>query len=141
MSSESVGINITKYKIMGFVLASAFGGVGGAIFAFQGGFLAPISFGFIKSIEIFVIVVLGGMGSISGAIVAATFLTFLPEVLRDFEQYRLLLYSGLLVVTMLFRPQGLMGTRELEPKRYIKNVIELVKKLKNKLFKRKGSDE
>ena len=81
------------------------------------------------------------MGSISGAIVAATFLTFLPEVLRDFEQYRLLLYSGLLVVTMLFRPQGLMGTRELEPKRYIKNVIELVKKLKNKLFKRKGSDE
>jgi len=141
IASESVGINITKYKIMGFVLASAFGGVGGAIFAFQGGFLAPISFGFIKSIEIFVIVVLGGMGSISGAIVAATFLTFLPEVLRDFEQYRLLLYSGLLVVTMLFRPQGLMGTRELEPKRYIKNVIELVKKLKNKLFKRKGSDE
>ncbi len=81
------------------------------------------------------------MGSISGAIIAAIFLTFLPEVLRDFEQYRLLLYSGLLVVTMLFRPQGLMGTKELEPKRYIKKVINLIIKLKNKLFNSKGSDE
>lgn len=141
IASESVGINITKYKIMGFVLASAFGGVGGAIFAFQGGFLAPISFGFIKSVEIFVIVVLGGMGSISGAIIAAIFLTFLPEVLRDFEQYRLLLYSGLLVVTMLFRPQGLMGTKELDPKANIKKSIGFIIMIKNKIFKTKGSDE
>lgn len=140
IASESVGINITKYKIMGFVLASLFGGLGGAVFAFQGGFLAPISFSFIKSVEIFVIVVLGGMGSISGAIIAAVLLTFLPEVLREFEQYRLLLYSGLLVITMLFRPQGLMGTRELDPKRQIKRVYNFFKKLIKKNIS-KGSDQ
>ncbi len=139
IASESVGINITKYKIMGFVLASLFGGLGGAVFAFQGGFLAPVSFGFIKSVEIFVIVVLGGMGSISGAIIAAIILTFLPELLREFDQYRLLLYSGLLVVTMLFRPQGLMGTKELDPKKQIRKVYRFIKKIIKKDIN-KGSD-
>ncbi|MFK5884037.1 MAG: branched-chain amino acid ABC transporter permease [Candidatus Izemoplasma sp.] len=113
IASESVGINITKYKIMGFVLASLFGGVGGSIYAFQYGYLAPSAFGFIKSVDIFVIVVLGGMGSISGSIIAAIFLTYLPEALRSFEKYRLLLYSLLLIMTMLYRPKGLMGTSEL----------------------------
>ncbi len=112
IASESVGINITKYKIIGFVMASMFGGVGGAIYAFQIGFLAPTAFNFVKSIDIFVIVVLGGMGSLSGAIVAAIVLTFLPEALREFATYRLLIYSTLLILTMLFRPQGLMGTKE-----------------------------
>ncbi len=112
IASESVGINITKYKIMGFVMASLFGGVGGAMYAFQIGYLAPATFGFIKSVEIFVIVVLGGMGSLSGSIMAAIFLTYLPEALREFEKYRLLLYSILLIGTMLYRPQGLMGTKE-----------------------------
>ena len=124
---------------MGFVLASLFGGLGGAVFAFQGGFLAPVSFGFIKSVEIFVIVVLGGMGSISGAIIAAIILTFLPELLREFDQYRLLLYSGLLVVTMLFRPQGLMGTKELDPKKQIRKVYRFIKKIIKKDIN-KGSD-
>ena len=110
-------------------LASLFGGLGGAVFALQGGFLAPVSFGFIKSVEIFVIVVLGGMGSISGGIIAAVLLTLLPELLREFEEYRLLLYSGLLVVVMLFRPQGLMGTKELDPKGTIIKVFRFIKKL------------
>lgn len=139
IASESVGINITKYKIMGFVLASLFGGLGGAVFAFQGGFLSPVSFGFIKSVEIFVIVVLGGMGSISGAIIAATLLTFLPEVLREFEQYRLLVYSGLLVLTMLFRPQGLLGTKELDLKTIFKKIITFIKRIIRR-NSNKGSD-
>lgn len=112
IAAESVGIHITKYKIMGFVMAAGLGGVGGAIYAFQVGFLAPKVFDFVKSIDIFVVVVLGGMGSLSGSIVAAIVLTFVPEVLREFEDYRLLIYSGLLIFTMLFRPQGLMGTKE-----------------------------
>ena len=112
IASESVGINITYYKVLGFVLASLFGGVGGAMYAFQIGYLAPVTFGFVKSVEIFVIVVLGGMGSLTGAIIAAMFLTYLPEALREFEKFRLLAYSMLLVITMLFRPQGLMGTKE-----------------------------
>ncbi len=129
IASESVGINITRYKIIGFVMASAFGGVGGAIYAFQYGYLAPTAFGFVKSIDIFVIVVLGGMGSLSGGIIAAIFLTFLPEYLREFNEYRLLLYSILLVVTMLYRPQGLMGTREF-------SLTGAVKKVKSKISKK-----
>jgi len=112
IAAESVGINITKYKIIGFVMASMFGGVGGAIYAFQVGVLVPTAFNFMKSVDIFVIVVLGGMGSLSGGIIAAIVLTFLPEALRDFASYRLLIYSVLLILTMLFRPQGLMGTKE-----------------------------
>jgi len=112
IASESVGINITKYKIIGFLMASMFGGLGGAVFAFQIGVLTPTNFNFVKSIDIFVIVVLGGMGSLSGSIIAAIVLTFLPEALREFATYRLLIYSALLILTMLFRPQGLMGTRE-----------------------------
>lgn len=112
IASESVGINVTMFKLLGFTIAAGLGGLGGAVFAFKDGFLAPTSFGFVKSVDIFVIVVLGGMGSITGSIVAAVFLTSLPEFLREFESYRMLVYSFLLMITMLFRPQGLMGTKE-----------------------------
>lgn len=113
IASESVGINIARYKLIGFVIASMFAAVGGSVFAFSIGFIAPQSFNFLKSVEIFVIVVLGGMGSLSGSIIASIVLVLLPELLRDFASYRYLLYSTLLVVIMLFRPQGLMGTKEL----------------------------
>jgi branched-chain amino acid transport system permease protein len=129
IASESVGTDITKYKLIGFILASGFGGIGGAIYAFQIGYLAPSAFGFVKSVDIFVIVVLGGMGSISGGIIAAIFLTFLPEYLREFNQYRLLLYSMLLIFTMLFRPKGLMGTKEFSAKEFITKIIKLVPQL------------
>lgn len=132
IASESVGTNITKYKMIGFVMASAFGGIGGAVYAFQIGYLGPNAFGFIKSVDIFVIVVLGGMGSISGGIIAAVFLTFLPEYLRSFSEYRQLAYSVLLILTMLYRPQGLMGTTEFNPKGAFKKV--------KSLFKRKERD-
>ncbi|MGB0174994.1 MAG: branched-chain amino acid ABC transporter permease [Acholeplasmataceae bacterium] len=112
IASESVGINITKYKLLGFVLASMFAAVGGAMFAFRIGFLAPVNFNFLKSVEIFVIVILGGMGSLSGSIVASIVLVSLPEILRSLEDYRFLLYSTLLIVMMLFRPQGLLGHKE-----------------------------
>lgn len=112
IASESVGINITKYKLLGFVLASMFAAVGGAMFAFRIGFLAPVNFNFLRSVEIFVIVILGGMGSLSGSIVASIVLVSLPEILRGLEDYRFLLYSTLLIVMMLFRPQGLLGQKE-----------------------------
>lgn len=134
IASESVGTNITRYKILGFVIASAFGGVGGAVYAFQVGYLAPSAFTFIKSIDILVVVVLGGMGSLSGGIIAAIFLTFLPEYLRDFNQYRLLMYSVLLVITMLYRPQGLLGTKEV-------SFHDLYIKIKNKFSAKKEADE
>ena len=130
IASESVGTNITLYKILGFVIASGLGGVGGAVYAFQVGYIAPSAFGFIKSVDIFVIVVLGGMGSLSGGIIAAIFLTFLPEYLREFNEYRLLLYSILLVVTMIYRPQGLMGTKEFSATGAFNKIKEKIKNRK-----------
>lgn len=115
IAAEAVGIDLTKYKIITFSLAAFLAGVGGAVYAFQQGFLAPTTtaFGFMRSVEFFVIVVLGGMGSISGTIISASVLTFLPEALRQFASYRLLVYSIVLIVMMLFRPQGLLGHKEL----------------------------
>ncbi len=134
IASEAVGIPVFKYKIMGFAVAAFFAGIAGAIYAFQYAVLVPSSFGFIRSVEIFVIVVLGGMGSITGCIIAAIVLTFLPEYLREFEKYRLLIYSLLLVVIMLKRPQGLLGTKEMN----LTKIIDKSKSLLHKTFK-KGS--
>ncbi len=135
IASESVGINITRYKLTGFVVASMFAGVGGSIFAFSIGFIAPTTFNFLKSVEIFVIVVLGGMGSLSGSIVASIVLVAMPELLRDFSQYRYLLYSTLLIIIMLFRPQGLMGTKEFNIPRLFKRIFGVYKEPSSK-----GSD-
>jgi len=138
IASESVGINVSRYKLIGFTIASMFAAVGGSVFAFSIGFIAPQSFNFLKSVEIFVIVVLGGMGSLSGSIIASIVLVLMPELLRDFASYRYLLYSALLVIIMLFRPQGLMGTKEL-------NLQTLFQRKNKKLVKdkddfTKGSD-
>ncbi|MEC9485407.1 MAG: branched-chain amino acid ABC transporter permease [Candidatus Izemoplasma sp.] len=138
IASESVGINITRYKLIAFVLASMFAGIGGAMFAFKEGFLAPVSFNFLKSVEIFVIVVLGGMGSLSGSIVSSIVLVFLPEYLRDFKEYRYLLYSSILVITMLYRPKGLMGTKEFNFTQFKASVSRVVTRLKTRF--RKGRD-
>lgn len=113
IAAESVGINIKRYKLLGFILASIFAGVGGSMFALNIGFIAPKNFDFLKSVEIFVVVVLGGMGSLSGAVISSIVLIALPEVLRDFSDFRYLLYSTLLVAMMLFRPDGLLGRREI----------------------------
>ncbi len=111
IAAESVGINLYKYKILGFVLASGFGGIGGAIYAFKG-FINPSVIGFMQSVNIFVIVVLGGIGSVTGSVLSAIVLTFLPRLLSDFESWRMLIYSFLLIVMMLYRPQGLLGKKE-----------------------------
>ncbi|MCL1854284.1 MAG: branched-chain amino acid ABC transporter ATP-binding protein/permease [Clostridia bacterium] len=112
VAAEATGISTTYYKIFAFTLAAFFAGVAGGLYAHHVGRISATSFDFNKSIEYLVMVVLGGMGSITGSIVSATVLTLLPEVLRGLENYRLLLYSVLLIVMMLFRPAGLMGTAE-----------------------------
>ncbi|MPN54442.1 hypothetical protein SDC9_202112 [bioreactor metagenome] len=96
-----------------FVLAAFFAGIAGGLYAHHLGILNPAKFNFNYSVEILVMVVLGGMGSITGSVVAALVLTILPEALREFADYRLLVYSGMLIAMMLFRPKGLMGTKEL----------------------------
>ena len=112
VAAESTGISVTRYKIFAFTFAAFFAGIAGGLYAHQIGRVSAATFDFNKSIEYLVMVVLGGMGSITGSIIAAAVLTLLPELLRQFADYRMLLYSILLIIMMLFRPKGLMGTAE-----------------------------
>jgi len=107
VAAEAMGLNTTRYKITAFVVGSFFAGVAGGLYAHLKGFLSPSGFDFNKSIEIVVMVILGGMGRHVGVILAAILLTVLTELLRRFGDYRMILYSLLLIVLMLTRPQGL----------------------------------
>ncbi|MEA4896540.1 MAG: branched-chain amino acid ABC transporter permease [Oscillospiraceae bacterium] len=110
IATESCGINTTYYKTLGFVVSAFFAGVAGGLYAGNIGILNPSAFGFMKSIEILVMVVLGGMGSMLGSVLSGGVLTALPELLRDFDKYRMVVYSLVLVIVMIFKPTGLMGT-------------------------------
>ena len=112
VAAEALGVDTTSYKVLAFVLGAFFAGVAGGLFAHFLSYLNPNSFTFIKSIEVIAMVVLGGMGSISGSVLAAIVLTLLPEVLRPVKEYRMVIYSLMLIVLMITRPQGLLGTRE-----------------------------
>jgi branched-chain amino acid transport system permease protein len=107
VAAEAIGINTTHYKITAFVVGAFFAGLAGGIYAHFKQYLAPNGFDFNKSIEIVVMVILGGMGNNVGVIIAAILLTLLTETLRKFGEYRMILYSTLLIVLMLTRPQGL----------------------------------
>ena len=113
IAANSSGISVFRYKMIGFVIASFIGGIGGALYAPLIGFVKPDLASFNNSVNDLIYVVLGGMGSVTGAIFAAFVLTILQELLRFLRDYRLLLYPLILIVMMLFRPQGLLGTAEL----------------------------
>ena len=101
IAAESVGINVTKYRLMAFTVASALAGAAGVLYAMNYSTITPSQFDFNQSILILVYVVLGGMGNISGSIVSAAFLTVLPEILRPINQYRMLLYAIVLILVMV----------------------------------------
>ncbi|MBO5666666.1 MAG: branched-chain amino acid ABC transporter permease [Firmicutes bacterium] len=113
IAAESMGINTTKYKVMAFAIGAFFAGIGGALYASTFYILKPTTFGFMKSIDILMIVVLGGMGSMTGTVIAAAVLALITMLLQSFSELRMVLYAIMLVAIMLFRPQGLMGDREL----------------------------
>ena len=123
IAAESCGINITYYKTLAFSLSAAFAGAAGALYAGYLGILNPSNFGFMKSIEILVMVVLGGMGSMAGSVVAAIVLTAAPEALRAFDDYRMIVYSLLLIATMIFKPSGLLGRYDFSMKRIIEKCV------------------
>jgi len=112
IASESVGINLTKYKVLAFVIGAFFAGIAGALYASYFYYIKPDLFNFMKSIDILVIVVLGGMGSLSGSILAAILLALISSYLQSFAELRMVIYAILLLLIMIFRPQGLMGTKE-----------------------------
>ena len=113
VAAEAMGIDTTGYKVRAFVLSAFFAGVAGALSGAFEGNLAPQSFTFVRSFEVVAMVVLGGMGSITGATIAAVVLTILPEYLRALANLRMVIYSAALIALMLLRPRGLLGTTEL----------------------------
>ena len=122
IASEAAGIPNTYYKVLAVVVAAFFAGVAGGIYAHYYSVLGASTFNFMKSIDILVIVVLGGMGSLTGSIVAAVGLTILPEVLREVADYRMVVYSVVLIVVMIFRPSGLLGHYEFSLTRLLRKL-------------------
>ncbi|HZE68060.1 MAG TPA: branched-chain amino acid ABC transporter permease [Pyrinomonadaceae bacterium] len=139
LAAEAMGINTTRYKVLAFVISSALAGMAGVLFGHYTSFLSTNDFQFIRSFEIIIMIVLGGMGSLTGSVIGAVVITLLPELLRSLgpkledllhtfgvttippslheflmslANYRLVIYSALLILIMLTRPQGLFGTRE-----------------------------
>lgn len=108
IAAEAMGVNTVRFKVSAFVIGSFFAGLAGGLFAHLRSTISPEGFNFLKSVDIVVIVILGGMGSTLGVTIAAIVLTVLNEKLRDFEQYRMVIFSLLLVVMMILRPQGLL---------------------------------
>ena len=130
IAAEAMGINTTKYKVLAFVLGAFFAGIAGGLYAHFKQFIHPEGFNFMRSIDVVVMVILGGMGSTLGVCMAAALLTLLPEVLRyvsriealpewlrEIAENRMILYSLLLIVLMLTRPQGLLGPEVLKKKK------------------------
>lgn len=133
IAAESCGINTTYYKVMAFVMSAFFAGIAGCLYAGYLGSLFPSTFKFMKSIEILVMVVLGGMGSMIGSVLAATVLTVVTELLRSVGDLRMVFYSLLLIIMMIFRPKGLLGTYDFSMSRVLEKCL-------NFLFRRDGKE-
>ena len=112
IAAEAMGINITKTKVFAFTVASIFAGLAGALFSHYFGIAHPSSFTFMRSFDIMTMVVLGCLGSISGSIVGAVILTFITAAMQSYPEYRMIVYALLLIVLMLYRPNGIFGSHE-----------------------------
>ncbi len=109
IAAESMGINIARYKVQSFAVSAFMAGIGGCLYGHFLGYINPSDFGFLKSIDMLSMVVLGGLGSVPGVVFGASLLSAAPEFLRFMSQYRMLVYGALLVFLMVFRPNGLLG--------------------------------
>jgi branched-chain amino acid transport system permease protein len=118
IAAEAMGINTTQMKVRAFVLSSFFAGVAGALFAHITNYISPSSFTFLMSVNAVIMVVLGGMSSMTGSITAAIFITVMPEALRSLQEItgvdlRMVIYSLMLILMMILRPKGLFGEHEI----------------------------
>ncbi|TQR15413.1 branched-chain amino acid ABC transporter permease [Psychrobacillus soli] len=113
IASDAMGINTTYYKVIAFAIGSFFAGVAGALFSHNFYIIQPSQFGFLKSFDILIFVVLGGLGSLSGAVLSAILLTIVSTYLQGYPETRMIIYSLVLIIVMLYRPKGLMGTMEI----------------------------
>ena len=140
IAAEASGIPVTAYKTFAFVVSAFFAGVAGALYSGYLGILKPDNFKFMTSIEILVMVVLGGMGSMLGSVVSAAVLTALPEALRVFSDWRMIAYALLLILVMIFKPSGLMGQYDFSMKRSLEALLngDLIHKWKARTQKRRA---
>lgn len=125
LASQIVGINVFKYKMIALMISAAYAGIGGGLMAHYMTFLQPKMFSLVKSTELTIIVIFGGLGSISGSVLGALVLTSLPELLRALKDWRLVFYGLSVIVIMVTRPEGLMGGYEFTPssmKKLIANI-------------------
>ena len=127
IAAESCGINTTYYKVLAFAVSAFFAGVAGALMAGNTGFLQPRDFDFMLSINILMIVVLGGMGSMIGSVAAAAVLTSFPVFAQALAEWRMIIYAICLIVVMIFVPRGLFGTYDFSLSRLLEKLIRLFK--------------
>lgn len=121
IAAEAMGVNTTQYKVIAFIIGALFAGIAGALYANYFYFIKPDSFGFLKSIDILVIVVFGGLGSIAGSVAGAIVLSIISLFLQSFPEIRMVIYAVVLFIIMVYMPRGLMGNTDIKA-----------------LFKRKG---
>jgi branched-chain amino acid transport system permease protein len=112
IASAASGINVTFYKVYTFTISAFFAGIGGAMYAHYMTAMIPTNFNFMYSAEFLTEVIIGGTGSLTGSILGATFLSSLPELMRQFASYRMLAYSIVLILVMIFKPSGIFGSYE-----------------------------
>ncbi len=127
IASAASGINVTFYKVLTFTISAFFAGIAGAMYAHYMTAMIPTNFNFMYSAEFLTMVIIGGTGSLTGSVIGATFLSSLPELMRQFASYRMLVYSIILVLVMIFKPSGIFGTYEFS----LTNILL-------KLFRKKG---
>jgi branched-chain amino acid transport system permease protein len=128
LATQTIGIDVFKYKLTSLAISAFYAGVAGGLMAHYLGYIQPIMFKMVKSTELTIIVIFGGLGSVSGSVVGTILLTFLPELLRSFSNWRLVLYGAAVILIMITRPQGLMGGKEFS----IKGIIRLIEKSRHK---------
>jgi branched-chain amino acid transport system permease protein len=124
LAAQTIGIDVFKYKMISFAISAFYAGIAGGLMAHYFGYIQPIMFKLVKSTELTIIVIFGGLGSVSGSVVGTILLTFLPELLRSFANWRLVLYGAAVIMIMISRPQGLMGGKEFS----IKGLVRFIAK-------------
>ena len=120
IAAEAMGVNTTRYKVLAFSIGAFFAGIAGAIYAHYFFLIQPNTFSFLKSFDALVMVVFGGLGSLTGSVIAAIFVTGITAALQELALLRMVIYAALLIMIMVFRPQGLMGTREINFDMFLK---------------------
>ncbi len=131
IAAEAVGIDITKYKKMSFVFSAIYAGWAGALYAHNLMFLSPIMFNLPKSAELTITVVIGGLGSLTGSILGSLVVTLLPEIFRQFANYRMFFYGLAVVLIITLRPAGLFGYKEFSMRKLISYISESINRFRS----------